>query len=587
MGFRDLITSLFAKMASSMHARLLDSEREVVGRYGRPTRATGPVTLGTQQFEKTLTFQVGSSTVHALFIAGELVRLVILPPNRLQVTETTIVETKQRYSADWLDLSQKPGLPLGLRLFMSADKRIIIEVDRQRAIAVTVTEYFHTPSWLEPSEPLAMPCHPTAAQIGANMTLAPKEPIGPEDLPRCFRSENNTTTPSQGWVSYVIRDLEDVDSLLAVKRLRSPDAELRNSIQPGDIKELWLCGIAPEIREAFIVYVIVLFKSPFGQLSGRGWFTQGPKETAGGQKPQCDEFRDAAVAHYRQILKSLSVSGRQAAAPQSISGAWMRPETRAESAPEILIYHLIEPKDVASFIDDSRVNKKDIKGVGSTVQKDQTSYILGESSVDFHSELKICIYAAVFWRNAGGHLHTMICVTLGTSREVQLQICKAFRQDWYNRFRAAANTVREFADATLAKHASSPMGTEGLPLAISGTTEMTSEGSGFRAFALMNTGQVSALIDELGSDARQLAEALTNMPRGEVRTSAVRAYFKAELFLFSIAFYRTRAGALAAAGIYVQGPASVGSLMDSFSKSALNQVRDHLRRLQNQEAQNN
>jgi hypothetical protein len=209
------------------------------------------------------------------------------------------------------------------------------------------------------------------------MTLAPLPPISDKDCPKFFRPENNTTTEGQGWVSFVLRNLEDVDSILALKRMRSPDTGIRESIQPGEIKEIWFHAILPEVDE-FIVYVIVLFKSPTGQLYARGWFTQAPRATALGQKPQCEEFRDSAVKYYRNILNSSwcraatsipesKVTNVPEAIPKTLhdpesfsTPSWMRPETHVESPAGISVYHLGDPKDVEDFINDPRVSRASI-----------------------------------------------------------------------------------------------------------------------------------------------------------------------------------------------------------------------------------
>jgi hypothetical protein len=103
----------------------------------------------------------------------------------------------------------------------------------------------------------------------------------------------------------------------------------------------------------------------------------------------------------------------------------------------------------------------------------------------------------------------------------------------------------------------------------------------------MNTGELRALIEELGNDVKNIIRALDNVRRGEVLSSVAKGCFDSEVFVLSGAFYKTWPGALAAAGVYVQGPASVLSLMESFSKSALNEIVERLRQLQIQEARNN
>ena len=615
MAFLDFLKSLLVKVGSNMHARLLESEHAVLGRYGQPISAREGITVGMQRFETALTFRAGSGSALCFFISRQLVRLEILPPRGSLVSAAAIEEVKKRYSADWLDLSRTPGLPTGMLLFISGNKEVVIEIDRYLSMAFTLTQYFPMPGWLVPLDAAFASRKPTPEEIFTNVTEV--------QPPRFPRPENNRTTPGQGWISFEMIDLADVDSLLEVKHLRGPEAGMRDSIQAGQIKELWFQEIGREVystpeqleqkiraymasmdqapkapgaaeeTKALIVYVTVFFKSPLGPLSARGWYTQGTEATEVEQKAQCEHFRDGAVRHYRQALESLYVSNQGTGSHQEIAQGststteWMRPETRVESPPNIRVYHLIQLKDVQCFIDDSRLAQRDIKQIGIEVPRRQTRHILEEFSTNLGSGPELCIYTVVFWRNAGGELHTMICVTFGNQRETQLETCKQFRNNWINRFRNVQEFAGQSADASLAEHAKNPVSRDGLPLAIAGAKEMTIPGSGFRSFALMNTGEFRALIEELGNDVKDIIRALDNVRRGEVGSSVAKGSFDSDVFVLSGAFYKTWPGALAAAGVYVQGPASVLSLMESFSKSALNEIVERLRQLQIQESRNN
>jgi hypothetical protein len=268
MGFIDsLLGIFFPKSAVQLHAQLRDSQEDVTNRYSRYGslihRETN-VTVGVQTFETVLGFQVGSGTVRCYFISEELVRLVISAPPGSKLSPAAVEEFKRSYSDKWTDLSSQAGLPPEMIILASDNKEVTIQIFKSTEIGFALTRCFPVPAWLSPLNPPPLPPRVTAAQIGANLALAPQPPDS-ED-PRWMRPENNTTVEAQGWISYVLRDLEDVNSLLATKNFRPLDTEIqiRNSIHPGEIKDLWFHGISPDPNLMFFVYVVVFFKNPSG-----------------------------------------------------------------------------------------------------------------------------------------------------------------------------------------------------------------------------------------------------------------------------------------------------------------------------------
>jgi hypothetical protein len=53
-------------------------------------------------------------------------------------------------------------------------------------------------------------------------------------------------------------------------------------------------GFIPE-KNAFMVCVVMFFKTALGQLHALGWITLRGQRQAAGQKAKCDEFMDGTV----------------------------------------------------------------------------------------------------------------------------------------------------------------------------------------------------------------------------------------------------------------------------------------------------
>ena len=115
-----------------------------------------------------------------------------------------------------------------------------------------------------------------------------------------MRPENNTTASGQGWLSFVLRNLEDADSLLAIKQTRPPDVMVRDSIQLDEIKELWFHGFIPD-KNAVVVHVVMVFKTALSQAirSGPDYICAGSGTPA--RMRTVDEFMDGTVKHYREV----------------------------------------------------------------------------------------------------------------------------------------------------------------------------------------------------------------------------------------------------------------------------------------------
>lgn len=606
MGFFSNLKRYFsAKGAVEIHAKLRDSLQGVIHRYGQPiSRSTG-ITVGVQRFDSVLEFQVGHARVSCYFINDELVRLVISAPPGLKLSPAAVEEFKNSYSEKWVDLSNQPSLPPEMIILASDNREFTIQIFKSTQIGLALARCFPVPAWLAAFDPPPPALRATAAQIGANLALAPPPPDS-ED-PRWMRPENHTTAEGQGWTSFVLRDLEDVDSLLATKNFRPLDEEIqiRNSIQPGEIKELWFHAVSPEPNLTYFVYVAVLFKNPSGQLHARGWFTSGKEESALGQKPQCIQFRDAAVRHYQEVLErfwgpakereSVSTKKFSEAAPAETRKSenvptytWMVTENLVEVSADISVYHLIAQKDVEEFINDPNISRPSISTTRSSMGRREIKHILEEVSTnDGFGRPLLCIYTGVFWLTGAGRWEMRVCATFGNQRERQLELCEEFRRTWYKAFQDTQNYIRDFTKANLARNAENPRTTEGLPLAIAGTKEMTVEGMGYRFFGLTNTGEVNALLEELGHSARKIVQAREKIGQGEMGACSESGKFNGEFFIFSASFFRTRVGVLGSCGVYFQGPQSEISSMESSCLCIQREALEHFRELLSQEAQNN
>src|SRR5258707_8141873 len=140
------------------------------------------------------------------------------------------------------------------------------------------------------------------------------------------------------------------------------------------------------------------------------------------------------------------------------------------------------------------------------MKKHNIKHVVEEIPSNTSLNARLCIYVVVFWVTGAGRRETRICVTLGKYRAKQLELCEEFRRTWYETFTGLQNYIRESVQTALAKNTENPKTTEGFPLAIAGTKEITIKGMGDdRHFALMDTGEVNALLEELGENVKEIA----------------------------------------------------------------------------------